>query len=198
LSTRGKGLPWAEEITQRRFSSLLASITDGLVVLHREWQYAYVNSAAERLLGMGRAELLGRVVWEVYPSELGTTRERESRRALRENTPVVLENYWKPTGRWLETSIYPCDNGFLLAYFRDITERKRAEEERARLAAIVESSDDAIISKSLDGIIQSWNLGAKRIFGYTAEEAVGKPVTIVIPPNRVDEELAILRRIRDG
>ena len=94
-----RGLPWAEEITQSRFSSLLASITDGLVVLNLEWRYAYVNSAAERLLGMGRAELLGRVVWEVYPGELGTTRERESRRAVSENTPVVLENYWTPTGR---------------------------------------------------------------------------------------------------
>jgi two-component system cell cycle sensor histidine kinase/response regulator CckA len=197
-STRGKGLPWAEEITQSRFSSLLASITDGLVVLNREWRYTYVNSAAERLLGTGRAELLGRVVWEVYPGELGTTRELESRRAVRENTPVVFENYWIPTRRWLETSMYPCDDGFLLAYFRDITERKRAEEERARLAAIVESSDDAIISKSLDSIIQSWNFGAQRIFGYTAEEAVGKPVAILIPPNRADEEPAILRRIRNG
>jgi PAS domain S-box-containing protein len=178
---------------------LLASITDGLVVLNREWRYVYVNSAAERLLGMGRDELLGRVVWEVYPGELlGTTRERESRRAVRENTPVVLENYWIPTGRWLETSIYPCVDGFLLAYFRDITERKGAEEARARLAAIVESSDDAIISKSLDGIIQSWNFGAQRIFGYTAEEAVGKPVAILIPPNRADEESEILRRIRNG
>jgi len=93
-----------------------------------------------------------------------------------------LENYWIPTGRWLETSIYPCEDGFLLAYFRDITERKRAEEARARLGAIVESSDDAIISKSLDGIIQTWNFGAQQIFGYTAEEAVGKPVTILIPP----------------
>ena len=117
-STRGKGLPWAEEITQRRFSSLLASITDGLVVLNREWRYVYVNSAAERLLGMGRDELLGRVVWEVYPGELlGTTRERESRRAVRENTPVVLENYWIPTGRWLETSIYPCEDGSSLHTF---------------------------------------------------------------------------------
>src|SRR5215472_9660629 len=100
-SARGKDLPWVAEITHGRFSSLLVSITDGLVVLNREWRYVYVNSAAEHLLGMGRDELLGRVVWEVYPGELGTTRERESRRAVRENTPVVLENYWIPTGRGL-------------------------------------------------------------------------------------------------
>ena len=67
-----------------------------------------------------------------------------------------------------------------------------------RLAAIVELSDDAIISKDLNGVIQTWNRGAERVFGYTAEEAVGKPVTILIPPDRMDEEPGILARIRRG
>jgi PAS domain S-box-containing protein len=66
------------------------------------------------------------------------------------------------------------------------------------LAAIVESSDDAIISKSLDGIIQTWNRGAERVFGYTADEVIGQPVTILMPPERVDEEPGILARIRRG
>jgi PAS domain S-box-containing protein len=80
----------------------------------------------------------------------------------------------------------------------DITERKQAEEARARLAAIVESSDDAIVSKDLSGIIQTWNKGAERIFGYTPEDAVGQPITMIIPPDRLDEEPEILRRIRCG
>jgi len=80
----------------------------------------------------------------------------------------------------------------------DITERKRAEEARARLAAIVESSDDAIISKDLNGIIASWNTGAQRLFGYTAEEAIGRSVTMLIPPERHNEEPEILARIRRG
>src|ERR1700735_772994 len=67
-----------------------------------------------------------------------------------------------------------------------------------RLAAIVESSDDAIISKDLNGIIQTWNRGAERVFGYKAEEAVGKPVTILIPRDRMAEEPGILARIRRG
>src|SRR5262249_33476486 len=67
-----------------------------------------------------------------------------------------------------------------------------------QLAAIVESSDDAIISKDLNGIIQTWNRGAERVFGYTSEEAIGKPVTILIPPDRIDEEPDILARIRRG
>jgi PAS domain S-box-containing protein len=66
------------------------------------------------------------------------------------------------------------------------------------VAAIVDSSDDAIVSKNLDGVITSWNKGAERIFGYTAEEAIGEPITIVIPQDRQDEERAILTRIRRG
>jgi PAS domain S-box-containing protein len=87
----------------------------------------------------------------------------------------------------------------------DITERKqvagalRESEQRLRwLASIVASSDDAIVSKNLDGIITSWNRGAERIFGYSAEEAIGRPITIVIPPDRHDEERTILTRIRRG
>ena len=66
------------------------------------------------------------------------------------------------------------------------------------LTALIESADDAIISKTLEGIITSWNQGAERIFGFTAEEAIGKPVTIIIPPDHIDEEPAILARLRAG
>ena len=80
----------------------------------------------------------------------------------------------------------------------DITERKQAEEAMAHLAAIVASSDDAIISKNLDGIIQSWNKSAEHMFGYTAEEAVGKHITLIVPEDRWDEEKNILARLRHG
>ena len=74
--------------------------------------------------------------------------------------------------------------------FREVTASRRAEEIRFRLAAIVESSDDAIISKTLDGIITTWNIGAERMFGYRADEVIGKPITILIPPSSLDEEPA--------
>ena len=80
----------------------------------------------------------------------------------------------------------------------DITERKKAEEERGRLASIVESAGDAIISKDLSGIIQTWNAGAENIFGYKAEEVIGKPVSILIPPGHTDEVPEILVRIKQG
>jgi len=80
----------------------------------------------------------------------------------------------------------------------DITDRKLAETFAQRIASIVESSDEAIISKDLTGKILSWNDGASRLFGYTAQEAIGKPVTILIPPDRLDEETGIIKRIQRG
>jgi two-component system CheB/CheR fusion protein len=80
----------------------------------------------------------------------------------------------------------------------DITDRKQAEQVGQRLVSIVESSDDAIVSKDFNGVITSWNGGAERLFGYTAEDVIGKPITILIPPDRQDEETTILGRIRSG
>jgi PAS domain S-box-containing protein len=85
-----------------------------------------------------------------------------------------------------------------IATVQDIDEQKRAGEAKWRLAAIVESSEDAIISKDLEGVITSWNTGAQRLFGYEAEEVIGKSVTILIPPERLHEEPEILKRIRRG
>ena len=82
--------------------------------------------------------------------------------------------------------------------FRDITERRQAQKAEAHLAAIVESSDDAIIGKNLNSIITSWNRGAERLFGYTAQEAIGQPVTMLMQPERFNEEPGILERIRRG
>jgi PAS domain S-box-containing protein len=83
-------------------------------------------------------------------------------------------------------------------FFHDITERKQAERTTGLLAAIVDSSEDAVISKNLDGTITTWNKGAERIFGYSAEEAVGQPITLIIPQDRRDEETHILERLRRG
>ena len=80
----------------------------------------------------------------------------------------------------------------------DITDRKRAEETKQLLSTIVQFSDDAIISKDLEGIIKSWNAGAERIFGYTAREAIGQSVEILIPADRLNEEAEIINRIRRG
>jgi len=104
---------------------------------------------------------------------------------------------------WVDTTIVPVfeDQGKILQYVAirtDVTERKLAEEASAQLAAIVNSSNDAIIGKDLDGIITSWNPGAEKVFGYSAGEMIGKPITRLIPPNRIKEETAIIDRVKRG
>src|SRR5262249_19186142 len=86
----------------------------------------------------------------------------------------------------------------IVVVFRDITERRRAEEARTRLAAIVESSEDAIIGKTLEGMITSWNQGAERIYGYTAEEVIGRSIALLVPPDRPNEIPSILARLAQG
>jgi PAS domain S-box-containing protein len=91
------------------------------------------------------------------------------------------------------------DNARLLRSMQtEVVQRRRAEQDLRRVAAIIESSDDAIVSKDLDGVITTWNAGAERLYGYSAAEAIGRPVTMLMPPERIDEEPGILARIRRG
>jgi PAS domain S-box-containing protein len=105
--------------------------------------------------------------------------------------------------RWLSAQMYPIKNSkgkitYLVLQHNDITQRMEADESNARLAAIVNSSDDAIVSKTLDGTIRSWNRGAEKIFGYTAKEAIGQNIRLIIPENRQSEEDDIIARLKKG
>ena len=109
----------------------------------------------------------------------------------RDGTPLgMISTHFKPVHRPSDQELRRLD--LYVRQAADFIERKRAEAARAMLAAIVESSDDAIISKGLDGIIISWNKSAERLFGYTPSEAVGQPITMLIPPERLEEEPRIL------
>ncbi len=139
-------------------------------------------------------------------AEDGMVSIREFERALHERTDYNVEfRLTRPSGEryWAAArgrGIY-SDNGTvvgMIGVVQDITERRHADELRGRLAAVVESSTDAIISKTLKGIITTWNHGAELMFGYTADEVVGKPVTLLIPSRHVDEEPAILERLKRG
>jgi PAS domain S-box-containing protein len=174
------------------------------------------NDSSLRLCGYTRDEVVDRLFWET-PWWRGSeqvkarirfaTGEAASGVAFREEL-----RYWVADGgeRIVDFAMHPvCDRSGAIMFLHpsgiDITERKRIEaelrenEERLRwLASIVDSSDDAIVSKNLDGVITSWNRGAERVFGYAAEEAIGQPITIVIPKDRQSEERTILTRIRRG
>src|SRR5262249_36739742 len=104
---------------------------------------------------------------------------------------------------WLDTSALPRSTVLghtsgMIECSADITERKQTEDAMGQLAAIVESSDDAIVSKDLNGVIRSWNKGAEKLFGYAAEEVIGKSIMIVIPPDRAGEEQRVLESLRRG
>lgn len=177
---------------------ILDSITDLFYQLDCEWRFVDVNRQTELHLGVSREELIGRNFWEVYPQAIESPVYEHFHRAVEQGMPLHFEvpSKLKP-GFWFDAHIYPSSAG-LTVYLSDITERKRAEAANHLLASIVEYSDDAIISKDLDGLISSWNRGAERIFGYEADEVIGKPATILMPPDRYNEETAILARIRTG
>jgi PAS domain S-box-containing protein len=141
----------------------------------------------------------------IHPEDRGPCLE-QYRSSVRECKPFKLEYRLRRADgkyRWVLSHVVPrlSDAGLFDGYVgsvMDITERKAAEETSSRLAAIVQSSDDAIIAKDLRGVITSWNASAERIFGYSSEEVIGKPITIVIPPELQKEEEQILRRLMAG
>ncbi len=197
-------------LERERLRITLASIGDAVISTDAEGRVAFMNGVAEALTGWPQAEALGRPLSETFNIVNQRTRqqtENPALRALREGAIVGLANHTvliarDGVERPIDDSAAPIREGGAalgaVLVFRDVSERQRAEVAMARLAAIVESSEDAIISKTLDGVIRSWNAAAERLFGYTAEEAVGRPVTLIIPPERIAEEQVILSQLRRG
>lgn len=196
---------------RERLRITLASIGDGMISTDAEGRVVDLNVVAQTLTGWSQVEAQGRPLPEVFRIINEVTRlpvENPAIRALAHGRSVKLANHTllvakDGTERPIDDSAAPmrdADGAIIGAVliFRDVSERRRAEQLRAQLAAIVESSNDAIVSKSLDGTIRSWNSGAAHLFGYTSEEAVGQPIQIIIPPDKLDEELVILRSVAAG
>lgn len=119
-------------------------------------------------------------------------------RASRSQSDITRQEIPVDGRYYAQTITNAPGNHHLRIYSVEITERKLAEANRARLAAIVDSSEDAIISKTLDGVITSWNPGAEKVFGYASEEIIGRPMLLLFPPEKVPEEAGILQRIAKG
>jgi len=221
--TEAKSLAARQELLGRDLSAAAAKfaavfnqsgIFAGIMDLHGYLRE--VNDRAVDWCGYIRDQVLNRPFWDT-PWWRGS---EEMRAKIRFATDQAVAGiifreelrYWLADGseRIVDFSMHPIRDQsgavmFLHPTGIDITERKgfeaalRESEQRLRwLASIIDSSDDAIVSKDLNGIITSWNNGAERVFGYAAEEAIGQPITLVIPPDRQDEERAILTRIRRG
>jgi PAS domain S-box-containing protein len=200
------------------YRTTLASVGDAVMTTDPEARITYLNAVAESLTGWRNDDAAGRPLDAVFHIlNEGTRRpvENPAVRALREGLVVGLANHTiliakDKVERAIDDSAAPIrdEKGRVVGcvlIFRDITERRRLELQNARqaaaahfLASIVESSNDAIISKSLDGVIQSWNIAAERLFGYTAEQAIGRSISMLIPADRADEEDRIIARLRAG
>ena len=184
-------------------SSVFAGIMtlDGIVI--------DANRLSLEACGYRQDEVLGRLFWETAwwrASGEVQAKIRAGAEQAAKGIPYAetLPYHWADgTQRVVEFALYPILDAqgqviFLHPTGMDVTERKHAERTTGLLAAIVDSSDDAIISKNLDGFITSWNRGAERVFGYKEDEAVGRHITLLIPPDRRDEETSILNRLKHG
>src|SRR5213596_4009304 len=189
--------------------TFLDSALDCIITMDATGCVREFNPASERVYGFTRAEAVGKELADlIIPPRL---RERH-----RQGLAHYLKTGQGPLlGRLIEIAGLRRDGTEILvalainateidgspiftAYLRDITEQKRAEDANRRLAAIIESSGDAIISIDLDEMITSWNKEAERLFGYSAEEIIGKPITVLVPADRHKEELGVIERLRQG
>ncbi len=204
---------YAEELKHQRqwFEIALASIGDGVITADMQGQVTFLNPVAESLTGWSHQEAVGQPLEKVFcivNEESHAPVENPALRAMKEGVVFGLANHTLLIAKnGKEISI--DDSGapiktdkeeFLGAVlvFRDITERRRSEAAQALLTAIVDSSEDAIVSKTLDGTITSWNAAAERMFEYSVDEAMDQPITMIIPAERLDEETLILNRLRRG
>ena len=196
---------------EQNLSLTLASIDAGLITTDAAGNVVRMNEVAERITGWTQAEAVGQSYWDVFryldrpdygdgksPQQVFSESGYTVRTAHR---VIAVARDGRRTPVEVNADLTKGDDGAVrgvLVVMKDMTRVSRAEEDALRLAAIVESSSDAIIGKTLDGRITSWNGAASALFGYAAEEVVGRSVRVLIPPDRLDEEMRILDDIVDG
>jgi PAS domain S-box-containing protein len=178
---------------EQALRTALESTTDSVVVLDRDWRYTYLNQHAVAQISGGR-DLIGKGLWDAFPKAHDTPLGRGYREAMERGVPVHKEAFSVSLGRWIETHAYPSAEGLTL-FFRDVTERRQADEERRQLLDTLDLA--SVVVCDLDSTIRFWSKGCESLYGWTAAEAVGRHVHdllhTVYPEPQVDIE-AKLRR----
>ncbi|WP_263357279.1 PAS domain S-box protein [Acidicapsa ligni] len=192
--------------TRLHFAALVNSSPDPIITKDLTGKILSWNKAAAQVFGYQEEEILGQSMLRLIPLEFHG-QENELLRKLKEDEPIspYETNWLKKDGGNIPVSVtvYPVRNidGRVIGASKvacDLSNRAQNDESRFRLAAIVDSADDAIVSKDLNGIVTSWNEGARKMFGYTSEEMVGQPLLRIIPEDLYYEEYEILRKLRIG
>src|SRR5580700_2668013 len=195
-----------QAIYEREYTKgILNTVVDPVVVLDAKLQVQTANRAFYTTFGVSRDQTQGISIRKLGNNEWETSEVWESiETALSgpsEFQAVEIDREF-PTGKRTlvldARRLAGAGDSLIVLTFHDVTEQKQAERTTSLLAAIVDSSDDAILSKKLDGTITSWNQSAGRLFGYKAEEAVGQHITLIVPGERRSEEEDILRRLAKG
>lgn len=209
--TRQKKAEQALRESEERLNVTLRSIGDGVIVTDENGRVVMLNAVAEEMTGWTEEEALGQPLDEVFviinernrkPAENPVMRVIETGRVvgLANHTALIARD---GSERLIADSAAPIRGrdgaivGVVLV-FRDVTAEKEAETERLRLAAIVESSEDAIFGTDLEGVVTSWNSAARTIFGYASEEVIGCHVSMLAPEDRKDEFMGVVERIKKG
>ena len=192
-------------VRMHEYRHIFDAAPDGMLVVDHDGLIVQANAAALALFGYAVDELLGQLVDLLVPSRFGAHAAYRKRYVAEPRTREMggglsLFGLRKDGSEFpVDVMLSPLEHGKLvLCVIRDISERKRIHDERARLAAIIESATDAIIGKDLDGTIQVWNPSAELLFGYSAAEAVGCNIAMLVPGELMDEERRTMRRIRAG
>lgn len=162
---------------QARIESILNSVADTHILFDRRWRYAYLNDAAVRATGRPREEVLGRILWDLFPDVLGTNLDREFHRAMDEGIHVAFDFHYPGFDTWWEIRCYPAPEG-LAVFATDITERKRGE---LKFRGLLESAPDAMAVVDKDGKIALVNAQLEKLFGYQREEVLGQEIEKLVP-----------------
>jgi two-component system, LuxR family, sensor kinase FixL len=176
---------------------ILDRAPNAFMALDRTWRCAYINEAGARLFGRTPSDLTDRVIWEAWPEAVGGAFWNAYHRAMNEGELVEAEECFPALNVWLEVRAYPIDVG-IAVHFTDVTFRRQEDHARARLAAVAETSNDAIVIRDLDGTIVFWNEGATGVFGYTAEEMLGTDGSVLIPPDVTQERNRLMQSVLRG
>lgn len=189
----------ARRASELQAANILNSMTDGYHHIDKDWNLSpQFNTVAQHIFGgqgIDISTLMGRHVFDAFPDARGTPAGATLIEAMTRRLATSTESYYPPWRKWFDVRHYPTDDGGVATFFQDITARKEAEMAKNQLAAIVASANEAIVSKTLDSTVTTWNRGAETMFGYTAAEMLGASIRQIIPADRQAEEDDILRRI---